>query len=464
MPYLTPRLHPRGPVDDQGVADTALVGVPLEHLVRRREGRRPPGGVVVVGVRAPELVDHREVLGLVVGVAAEDLALVHRTVGAALTGRPVVGAVDDEGVVELTGLLEVVDDAADLRVGVLGEAGENLRHAAEHVLLVVVQVVPRAYLVRGGERAVRHRVQCRQVGVRGEDAALDHAGEDPLAVGLVAVVEHALVPGDVLLRSVVRGVIRAGAEPQVPGLLRLGLLDVANHLQRLVCQVLRQVVALLGGVGLLDVAVVLGEGRVPVVGLTADESVEAVVALRERPVLLGRARGPLVDRDVVVLADPERRPSGVAQQIRHRDVRRWDVRVVSGEAGGRFGNRRETVEMVISSGQERRARRRTQRGGVPLGVRQAVLGEAVHRRHRDASPVRRPGCHPGVVVQHDEDVGGALRRLVREKGVPVRDRIPYVQVDGALEFLGHSRSSVPCAKRDALIVGICARPRFTHRV
>jgi hypothetical protein len=65
----------------------------------------------------------------------------------------------------------------------------------------------------------------------------------------------------------------------VPGLVRLGLLGVADEPQRLVGQVLGEVVAVLGQVRLVDVVVVLGQIRIPVVRLTADEPVEPVIAL-----------------------------------------------------------------------------------------------------------------------------------------------------------------------------------------
>ena len=48
----------------------------------------------------------------------------------------------DDGVVELTGLLQVVQDAADLVVGVGQEPGEHLGHPGEQPLLLVVQRVP----------------------------------------------------------------------------------------------------------------------------------------------------------------------------------------------------------------------------------------------------------------------------------------------------------------------------------
>ncbi len=143
-----------GPGDDCGVGDAALVrGVALEQLVRRVERHRPPDGVVVVGLGgAAQLVVEAEALLDGVDVPVEELDLVDRAVRTALAAGSVVGDDDDDGVVELTRLLEVVEDPADLRVGVGQEAGEHLGHPAEQPLLLVVQGVPRpdGVLVRPG--------------------------------------------------------------------------------------------------------------------------------------------------------------------------------------------------------------------------------------------------------------------------------------------------------------------------
>ena len=77
-----------------------------------------------------------------VGDAVEEPPLVERAVRAALAARAVVGHDDDDRVVELPGLLEVVEHPAELVVGVRDEAGEHLGHASEQALLVVGQRVP----------------------------------------------------------------------------------------------------------------------------------------------------------------------------------------------------------------------------------------------------------------------------------------------------------------------------------
>jgi hypothetical protein len=335
----------------------------------------------------------------------------------------VVGAVHDDRVLQLPGLLEVVDDPAHLGVRVLREAGVHLGHAREEALLVVGEARPRADGVALHDLALGQRVDRGQLRVLREDALLDHARQDPLAVGLVAVVEPALVLVDVLLRGVVRGVVRAGAEPEEPRLGGVRLLRVADEAHRLVGEVLGEVVALLRHVGLVDVVVVLDEVGIPVVRLAPDEAVEAVEATGERPIALRRPHGPLVDRHVVVLADPERVPALLAEHLGHRRVLHRDVARVAGEALGALGDLGEAVLVVVAAGEEARPRRGAQRGRVPLRVRQPVVGEPLHRRHLDAPAVGRPCRQTRVVVEDDEDVGRALGSLLGQIRPPVRDGV-----------------------------------------
>ena len=316
--HLALGLDALGPVDHHRVAHAALVGVPLEHAERRREPERPSGRVVVVGLRSAEHVDHRQVLGEVVGPLVEELVLVDRSVRRSLGRGAVVGAVEDQRVLQLAGLLEVVDDAADLVIGVLGEPGIDLGHAAEQPLLVGVQRVPRPHEVARRERALGHRIDRRQLGALGEDAALDHPRQHPLAVRLVAVVERSGVLVDELLRRVVRGMVGAGAEEHVPGLVRPRLLGVADERHRLVGEVLGEVVAVLGPVGLVHVVVVVDERGIPLVGLAADEPVEAVEPACQWPLGLRPAHVPRVGRHVVVLADPVGVVPLLAQDLRRR--------------------------------------------------------------------------------------------------------------------------------------------------
>jgi hypothetical protein len=325
--------------------------------------------------------------------------------------------------------------------GVLGEAGEHLGHPAEQPLLVVVELGPRADVVGLVGDVFGHRVQRGQFSALRQHPALDHPREHPLAVGLVAVVEDALVLVDVLLRRVVRGVIGAGAEPHEPRLRGARRPQIAQHLDRLVGEVLGQVVALFGGARRFDGVVVLDEVGIPLVGLAAEESVEPVEALGQRPFRSAAGRGEILHRHIVVLAQPHR---GVPVVLEHLA----DGRALGGQSSGRtgeahraLGDRGTAVDMVIAPGQERRTGGGAQRGRVPLGVRQAIAGESVEGRHVDPPPVGRPGRQAGVVVQHDQNVRRAFGCLLQFVGAPVRGRVPDVELDNPFElFVGHAVS------------------------
>ena len=193
--HLAPGRHPRRPRDDARVGGAPVELVALPHLEGRVERHRPAVGVVVVGLRATELLEHLEVVRDLVGQTVDELHLVDGAVRAALAARAVVRDHDDQGVLALAALLEVVEQAPDLVVRVREEAGVHLGHPAEQPALLGGQGVPRPGLVHGGERdAVRaaaglrgaDRVDRGQLGVGGDDAQLLLAGEGLLAHHLVA--------------------------------------------------------------------------------------------------------------------------------------------------------------------------------------------------------------------------------------------------------------------------------------
>ena len=207
------------PADDARVGRPAIELVPLPHLERCVEGHRPAVRVVVVGRRTAQFVELGQVRLEVVWDPVEQQALVDRSVRPALPARAVVGHEDDQRVVALAGLLEVVEQSADLVVGVREEAGVDLGHAGEQPLLVVGERVPGLGVLERWEwLAVRpltrlwraERIEGGQGRVRRDEAHLLLAGEGLLAHRLVAHVESALEPVDPVLRSVVRRVRGAG--------------------------------------------------------------------------------------------------------------------------------------------------------------------------------------------------------------------------------------------------------------
>ena len=141
------------------------------------------------------------------------------------------------------------------------EARVHLGHAGEEPLLVVVQRVPRTRDVELGERlAVGAGARLGSpIGLTGGSSV--SAGTMPsffwlrerlLADRLVAHVELALELVDPLLRRVVRRVAGARRVVEEERLLRRDRLRVADELERLVGDVLGEVVALLGRLRLVD--------------------------------------------------------------------------------------------------------------------------------------------------------------------------------------------------------------------
>src|SRR4029077_6157026 len=121
----------------------------------------------------------------------------------------------------------------------------------EELLLLVVQRVPRPREVELGEllpfgagARVRRpdRVDRGQLRVLRDDAELLLIGESLLAPRLVALVEAALELVDPLLWRVVGGVAGAGRVVQEERLLRSDRLGVLDELERLVGDVLGEVV------------------------------------------------------------------------------------------------------------------------------------------------------------------------------------------------------------------------------
>jgi hypothetical protein len=380
-------------------------------------------------------------------IPLKKLHLVDGAVRSALAARAVVADHDDDGVVELTGLLEVVEQATDVMIAVGDEPGVDLGHPAKELLLVIAQRVPRSDHVhrRPGLalRALRVDVgvERRQLGPRGDEPHLELTSEHLLAVLLVAHVELALVLVGPLLGHVVRGVGATGREVHHPRLVGIRRLSVADVLQRLVGDVLGEVVAVLGLGGLLDRLVVLDEQRVPLVRLSAQEAVEALEAATERP-LLPRAGGVVVVvRREVPLAERVRAVAVVDEDLRDHRVLEGDAPVGGRKAGGELRDARHTVRRGVTPGEETRARRRAERRGVKLRVAQPHLGDTRHVGGLDETAVAVEGAEADVVPADVEDVRGAVLGLHRLEGRPIGLGITSIECDSSVEaLLGHGMS------------------------
>jgi hypothetical protein len=248
-------------------------------------------------------------------------------------------------------------------VRVAEEPGVHLRHAGEQALLVGGEGVPRPHDVERVPRLAVDAgllgvgVQGRQLGIPGEDAHLLLAVEHELAVALVAHVESALVLLDPLLGRVVGGVGGAGAEVHEERLVGRDHLRVLDELNRPVGEVGREVVALLGGCGLVHRVVVVDRVRIPLVGLAAQEPVVALEAAADGPVPLRRCHVHLVGGDQVPLAEHVGVPAALAEDLGDRGALERNVAVGVREPAGGLGDAGHAVGGVVASGEQRRPRR-----------------------------------------------------------------------------------------------------------
>ena len=343
--------------------------------------------------------------------------VVHAAHAALGAGAVVAEDVDDQRVVELTGLPDGVDEPADLGVGVLAEGRVDLHLAGEELLLVGRERAP--VLDRLGLR--------RELRAGRHHAELDLAGESLLAQLVPALVELALVLGDPLLRHVMRRVRRARGEVHEERPIRGHRLLELHPGDRLVGHVGHEVIVrILRHLHQIGAVV---ESRRPLVGLAADEAVELVEAGARRPAVGRPGDAGLPGRGLVALAVGG---GAVAVEAQHLGERRHVVRALAGvarERGGRLGDAGHVVRVVIAAVQQRRARRRADRRVVEGVVAQPLLRQAIGGRHvhRPAESARDAEAH--VVDQDEQHVGRALGRLHlearRRRGVAdveLRDR------------------------------------------
>ena len=169
--------------------------------------------------------DHRRRIRRRVGVEA--------ALRAAFGARPVVGEQHDDRVRGGAHLVQDVEEPPDLGVGVTDEAGVDLHHAGEHLALRSRQCRP----VRDA------RVALPELGPRREDPQPDLAFEDLNAFLVPAVIEGAAVALDPLAGRLVGRVARAEAEIQEERLRGRETAQVADLGDRLIDEVLAEVIA-----------------------------------------------------------------------------------------------------------------------------------------------------------------------------------------------------------------------------
>ena len=165
---------------------------------------------------------------------------------------------------------------------------------------------------------------------------------------------------------------------------------------RLVGQVVLEVVLLtLLGLGDADDLLVLGDQRVVLPGLTAEEAPEVVEPEPRRPAV-ERPREPLlVVRGQMPLPEPSRQIAVLLEDARKRRAIVRDRRVVPRERTRELTHHPEADPMMVAPGQQRRPRRRAQRRDVEAVVPQPVLRQPrvvrrLDRTRRTCSDCRSP--------------------------------------------------------------------------
>ena len=187
------------------------------------------------------------------------------------------------------------------------------------------------------------------------------------------------------------------------------LLELLHVLDRLVGHGRGEVPARLALEG-IDRRRVAVQVRLPLARVAADEAVEVLEAHPVRPLIERPGLGRLIEGRVVVLAEPRGRVAVVLEDRADGAVLLPDDRVVAREPGRDFAHHAEAGDVMVASGDQRRARRRAERRRVEIRVAQPALRDAIQRRRRDDAAERARRAEAGVVRHDEQHVGRALRR------------------------------------------------------
>ncbi len=211
-----------------------------------------------------------------------------------------------------------------------------------------------------------------------------------------------------------RRVRRAGRVVDEEGLVGSERFLLADPLHRLLGHVGGEVVALFGCGLLLDRRRAFEDGRIVLVGFSADESVEVLeTASAARPVLERTDRTRLPHRNLVTLAELRGR---VAVELEHLGEWRAGIRtdrVLSRRRRRQLGDGPHADRVMVASGQQRGPRRRAEGRRMKAIVLESLGRELLERRRlaRAAKRARRAESH--VVDEYDENVRCASGRTQR---------------------------------------------------
>ena len=171
-----------------------------------------------------------------------------------------------------------------------------------------------------------------------------------------------------------------------------------------------------------DDLLVLGQARVPLPCIPAQEPVEIVKTPPVRPPPERPGRALLTVGGQVPLAERRGAVPVLRQDPRPRRAITRNRRRVAREAAGELTYRAEADRMVVPPGQQRRPGRRAQRGDVEPVVPQPSVSHPRVVRRADRTAERPRVAEPGIIDQHHQHIRGPRRGLGMPDQVPVRHR------------------------------------------
>src|SRR5882672_6318231 len=96
---------------------------------------------------------------------------------------------------------------------------------------------------------------------------------------------------------------------------------------------------------LVNEMVILDQFRIPLIGLTAHESIETIITQTKRPSFLRSANTKGIHGYIVILADPECTPSCIMQYTSDCSMLQWYMTVITRKTRRGFGDRPITILM-----------------------------------------------------------------------------------------------------------------------
>ena len=391
----------RRPVHHHRVAGAAQMRADLlAPFERRIAGPGPRGGVVGVHHRAAPRLDAAVALGqLELHLVGERDAVLHRHLveragdSALHAGAVVTPDPDDQRVVQFAELLDCVNHPPDVVVCVFGIARVDLHLAGVIALQPVGNIVP------SGERVIAWG----EFRVRRDHAEPLLPGENLLAKTVPPLIELALVLIGPRGGHVVRGVATPGGEvgkERLAGVLRP---DTVQPLDCLVGHRIGQVVRAAFVVEAFrgaDDPLVLGQARIPLPRITAQEAIEIVEAPAIRPPLERPGGTLLAIGRQMPFAERCSAVSVLPQNPRQRRTIAGHHGRVPGKAAGKLADRPEADRMIIPPSKQRRPRRRTQRGHMETVVAQPAFRDPRVVRGIDRTTERARVAEASIVDQH----------------------------------------------------------------